>query len=433
MKQQQVSSSLPISYEAERAVLVALLTNKRATLEILSAVTPDDFTNPDHKTVLRIVAHLFEKQQPVDMVTVSIEFRKDNHIKSKFSIADLFKDDVFTGNYQAHITMIKDFSRRRRILLALQDGAEKISGLGNVDETISELVTSLQLSDDPTKRPVSMEKVVSLSQKRIELALSRKSHVTGIPTGFTKFDEQMGGLQRGELILIGARPSIGKSAMLACLAMGAARRGYTSLIVNAEMMLVDVGTRMLAKESGISNIDLRRGLLNDDDIPRVISAASRLYPLPIWIYDDARWEIIKTQIRAFKAYRKDLSLVLIDYVQRIKANTEKGELRYQTIGRIAREAKDLAKELEVPVVMAAQIDRSVSKEGKEPELSDLRESGDLENEADVVSFLHCYKPKTDIGSQYWIIKKNRNGPLGSIHLEFVGNDVAYYDWKEIFA
>ena len=131
-----------------------------------------------------------------------------------------------------------------------------------------------------------------------------------------------------------------------------------------------------------------------------------------------------------KIQRSDLAMVVVDYVQRIKVEKEHGEKRYELIGKVARDAKDLAKELRIGVVLAAQLSRAVEKEGKEPQLSDFREAGDIEQEADIASFLHCYKPKTESWSVYWLIRKNRNGPLAAIHLKFVGDEVAFYDWDQ---
>lgn len=426
MKQPE-QPTLPISYEAERAVLSALLTRKEAIPEILSEVLPGDFAHPDHGAVFRIVAGLFERGEPVDMVTVSTAHRKLG--RSSFQVTDLFNDN-FSGDYQSHVRTVKDLSRRRHILFALQNSSLQLSGMTDTDEVVSELIIKLSTTNGVTKRPVALDKVVLLSQKRIELALTRKSNVTGIPTGFSKFDQELGGIQPGELMVIGARPGIGKSALLAGIVLGAAERGYPGLIVNAEMELVEVGTRMLAKASGVANSDLRRGYVGEEDLPKIITAAGKLSPLAVWIYDDTRWEIIKTQIKAMKMHRPDLALVAIDYVQRIKVEKEHGEKRYETIGKVAREVKDLAKDLRVGVILAAQLNRLVEKEAREPQLSDFREAGDLEAEADIAAFLHCYKPKMEPWSVFWLIKKNRNGPLAAIHLKFVGNDVAFYDWTD---
>jgi len=423
-------STYPISYEAERSVLTAMLTDSEALVEVLSLIHPDDLTHPDHKAIFHIAGDLFHQGEPVDMVTVSVAYRAKIG-KSSPIVADLFKDGTFNGSYTSHIKVVKDLARRRWAVKAIQDATEKLNGVDDAEEVISELTTTL-LADPGSiaKRPVRLDKVILLTQKRIELALEKGSTVTGIPTGYKQFDDIMGGIQPGELVVIGARPSLGKSALLAGICLGAAKQGHAALIVNAEMELVEVGTRLLAQASGIPNTNLRRGDIYEGEHEKIVAAASKLSPLPVWIYDDVRWDVIKMQIRSLKRQRPDLAIVAIDYVQRIKAEKEKGDLRYEVLGRIAREAKDLARDLHLGVVVAAQLSRSVERESKEPQLSDFRECGDLEQEADVASFLHCPKPKEDPDSIYWIIKKNRNGPLAKLHFRFVGDDVAFYDWED---
>jgi len=354
-------------------------------------------------------------------------------------VADLFKDETFPGHYPTYIKLVKDMARRRWVVKAIQEATEKLNGETDADEVISELTTTLQA--DPgtnSKRPYRLDKVVLLTQKRIEAALEKNTNVTGIPTGYKQFDDILGGIQPGELMVVGSRPSIGKSALLAGICMGAAKEGHAALIVNAEMELVEVGTRLLAQVSGVPNVNLRRGDIYEGEHDNIVKAAATLSTLPIWIYDDIRWEVIKMQIRSLKRQVPNLAIVAIDYVQRIRAEQKKkDELRYEVLGRVAREAKDLAKELHLGVVIAAQLSRSVEREAKEPQLSDFRECGDLEQEADIASFLHCPKPKDGPNDIYWIIKKNRNGPLARIHFNFVGNDVAFYDaegtpWKAPF-
>jgi len=431
-------SIYPISYEAERAALTAMLTNPQALVEGLSLIHPDELTHPDHKTIFHIIGGLFHQGEPVDMVTVSVAYRKKAG-KSSPMVAELFKDETFPGNYLTYIKMVKDVARRRWVVKAIQEATEKLNGDTDAEEVISALTTTLQA--DPgtaSKRPYRLDKVVLLTQKRIEAALEKNTNVTGIPTGYKRFDDILGGIQPGELMIVGSRPSIGKSALLAGICLGAAKQGHAALIVNAEMELVEVGTRLLAQASGVPNINLRRGDIYEGEHGNIVKAAATLSTLPVWVYDDIRWEVIKMQIRSLKRQVPNLAIVAIDYVQRIRAEQKKKEeLRYEVLGRVAREAKDIAKELHLGVVIAAQLSRSVERDAKEPQLSDFRECGDLEQEADIASFLHCFKPKDNPNDIYWIIKKNRNGPLARIHFNFVGDDVAFYDaeettWKPLF-
>jgi len=425
----QPKDTIPMSYATERVILAAMMTQHDALVEGLSTLTPEDFIQPDGRTVFRIMAELFQQGETVDMVTVSVAHRKVSGPKSMTAVTDQFKDS-FIGDYRTHMRTAKDLARRRKAISAFQYATEQLNGPYKTEEVISELISNLQAGvGEKAKRPMPLSKVLVLTQKRVELALERKSGITGIPTGFQRFDEFIGGIQPGELMVIGARPSMGKSALLAGICLGAAERGYASLIVNAEMELIEVGTRMLAKASGVPNMDIRRGRLLGHHFADLIRGARKLDQLPIWIYDDTRWEVIKMQIQAMKKQRPDLAIVAIDYVQRIQVGQSHRELRYESLGRVAREAKDIARDLHLAVVIAAQLSRSVEKEGKEPQLSDFRECGDLEQEADIASFLHCYN-KDDKSNIHWLIKKNRNGQTATVHLRFIGDDVAFYDWED---
>lgn len=417
----------PANLTVERAVLRSLVSDDAAMIDILSHVVPDDFTDSNHQLVYRIVAELFQKKDPVDLVTVSIAYQKSG--AKGLVIADLFKDE-FVGNVHAHIKAIKDLSRRRRVQTAIMLASENIRGATPVDEVVAELMTALnQSTDESVKRPIPLSQVVTLSMKRIEKAMQRGS-IVEIPSGFARFDEKIGGFHKGDLIIVADRPGGGKSALLACIAIGAAKQGFPSMIVNAEMETIDVGTRMLAGASGVENFNLRAGKVEDYEVPEIVKASGFLSPLPIWVYDDRRWEIIKAQVRAMKMARPDLAMVLIDYVTRIDIEEKPGELRYQAIGRISKQAKDLGQSLGLAVIIAAQITRASRKENKEPVIEDLRECGDLEQDADIVSFIHRYHPDKSPWEAYWLIKKNRNGPLGNIKLRWVGGRVSFYDWED---
>ena len=186
-----------------------MLTRKESIPEILSTVTPDDLFYPDHVVVLRIVADLFEQGELIDMVTVSGQLKKQERLSS-FRVADLFSEH-FSNDYQSHVRTVKDLSRRREILVALQHASSMLNGVADTDEVVSDLIVKISTTNGAVKRPVPLDKVILLSQKRIELAIERKTNVTGIPTGFRKFDQELGGIQPGELMVIGARPSIGKA------------------------------------------------------------------------------------------------------------------------------------------------------------------------------------------------------------------------------
>lgn len=428
VEQQLPVDVFPASLEAERAVLRSLMTNEAAITEILSRLTVNDFTQSDHQLVFRLASELFQKQQPIDLVTMSMAYRRNGG--KGVLISDLMAGDNFVGNYKAHIQGVRDLSRRRHVQTLLLEASDKIRGTGEVDGTVADLLTGLnQSSQETSKHPLHVEAVIAKSMKRIERGMSKESITSGIPTGFCDYDKQIGGFQPGDLIIIGARPSLGKSALASCIAQRAAERGYPSLIVNAEMEDVDVGTRLLAGASKVENYNLRRGVVEDSEIGDVVRASGKISALPIWVYDSTDWNIIETEVRALKIRVPNLAIVFFDYLTLFELELLYNERRDQQIARITRRTKKLAKDLNIAAVMLAQLSRNVAKESKEPDLIDLRECGDIEQDADFVTFLHRFNGK-EPWSVYWLIKKARNAPLGSVHLRFTGGDVAFYDWND---
>ncbi len=421
---------LAISSEAERAVLIAMVTNQTALPWILSNVVAKDFTNGDMRAVFGVVSSLFAAGTHVNLVTVANEYRKQ--VGKAFNVAELFKDDAAAVDFRGNVATLKDLSHRRKIQYLLNEALGQVDTSQDIEQLVYTLTSRLtQLASDQAKQISSMEKVTLMSVKRIENAAENKGGGSiGIPTGLKGFDGKIGGVRPGEVMIVGARPSMGKSSLLTTIARNSGMLGFGSIIINAEMQLVDVGTRMLARETGISNFDLRAGRVDESDTRDIARAAGDLSKLPISFYDDSRWEQAKMQIRLAKQQRKDLAWLMIDYIQLVRVERQEGEKRYEAIGRVVKETKALCDELQLAGLIAAQIGRDVEKEKKEPDLSALRESGDMEQDADIVTFLHRFKDKDEKENVYWLIKKNRNGPTGSVHLRFIENLVAYFDWNE---
>lgn len=431
--------TFPASDDAERSILIALMTNSDAHSRIISELTPDDFSVTDYKRIFAIAVNLYSRHEPIDLVTVNLEAQRED-TPWGISVTDLFKKE-FSADYPLHIKILKDLTRRRRIQTAILDASGNIFSTKDVDVLVSDLITKLtQTSFQFVKHPVSLEHALIAGIKRIYKAHESGENLAGIPTGLNDFDTGYGGFHAGDLIVIGARPSEGKSALLASIAIGSARLGYPSMIVNAEMETEDVAIRMLAGESHLENFNLRRGKVNAEELTKLAHAGVNLSPLPIWIYDDNRWEVIKTQIKAMKIRQPKLSMVLIDYLTRMRVEREYQEKRWEQIGRITKDAKDLGRELGLAIVIAAQLSRDFAKEGREPDLPDLRESGDIEQDVDVVTFLHRFpkkKKESEFNNDppelvYWLIKKNRNGPTGYVKLKFIKPEVSYYDYNEGF-
>lgn len=278
--------------------------------------------------------------------------------------------------------------------------------------------------------------VFKLTRKAVRQSISRQprahrrpitevKNVASVPVRCVQVDSPSG-------LFLASRSCIPthNSALMACIAQRAAERGYPSIIINAEMEDIDVGTRLLAGASDVENYNLRRGVVEDHEVGRVVAASGKLSHLPIWIYDNTDWNIIETEIRALKVMIPNLALGFFDYLTLMEIERLYDERRDQQIGRIMKRIKRLAKDLSITCIVGAQLSRNVAKEAKEPELIDLRECGDIEQDADVVTFLHKFKPKERPWDVYWLIKKARNAPLGFVQLKFIGADAAFYDWEK---
>jgi len=414
-----------ISGEAEESVIAALIHKPEAVAEILATMTVDDFVLSENRGAFSTAGSLYASGSPIDLVTMATWMRKGG-----IETGGLQRImEAFSGNYKAHIKELKDLTKRRKLVALLDESMQRLTGPSDVDEILSSLLSaSLDVSSTKANRPVLLEQAVSMAMRRIEEAMATKDTMTGIPTGFSGFDDEVGGIQIGEQLILGGPPSLGKSAMLFWIAMGAAAKGIGSIIVNAEMRAIDVATRALAAKSSVPNYRLRRGSISDQEVRLVVGATGRLQGLPIWIYDEHNWDKARTQVRASKMADPNLKLLLIDYLQKIKCRRFPGEKRYEQVGRMSSEAKELANELGLANVIACQLSREGRKENKEPELHDLRESGDIEQDADIVTFLHKY----DKGDQpvYWLVKKNRNGPLISVKLRYIPDSVRFCDWVD---
>jgi replicative DNA helicase len=422
----------PSDSEAELSVLGGMIVNPIVTNYALSVLTETDFFITTHREVFRAISELTEIREPVDVVSVGDRLTRSYAAKG-FSLAGLLKE--YRGNSERHVLLVKQLSKRRQVISLIEEVRPRLTGVENVDDIIGELTTALiGITTDKTNEPVTIGKATVQALAKIEQA-SSGGGIGGIRTGIEGFDNVTGGGFPGEVMVIAARPGIGKTAMALTLAVNWGRQNISSLLVNAEMPVWQLAVRMLARESGIANFDLRRGRLEERDIPIVTAGATRLSALPILLYDDNHWGRIKAQIRAAKLRDKTLQVVMIDYAQRIKVDVAQ-EKRYLDLAKISNEAKDMARGLEVLVVILSQVNRGLDKGDKAPELSDLRESGDLEADADIVTFLHPGKMQAgrqlgEVGVRVdWLIKKNRGGPDGNVALRYLGDSVMFEDWKE---
>jgi len=427
----------PQNLEAESCVLGATLLETEALHLVKHHLDASDFYKESHAKIFRAINELVEQHEPVDLITLSDYLKVKNELEAVGGtayVASLVDFVPTAANVESYAKIVKEKSLLRKLLAISREMQESVYSEQD-PETIAAQGSSalVQLESSRPGGFVHVGKVMIETAKRIEAAHEKGSAVTGIPTGFRELDSRLGGIHPGELWVPAGRPGMGKTAFAADIAKGAATRGYGVCFVSLEMENPRVGQRLLSAATKIENRNLRRGLLADRDFPVIAAESANIGKLPLWLLDsDCHWDRIKSKIRSLKLREPNLSLAMIDYVGLISAPVRNGE-RYLEVGRISAEAKRLALDLHIGVVLLSQLNRDVeSRSDKRPQLSDLRESGSLEQYADVVCFLYrdaYYNRETKFRDLAELnVAKNRDGVTGLLKLRFNEQTVSFADW-----
>lgn len=421
----------PQNVEAEMATLGAMLINEEIIPEILELIDENSFYQQEHKPIFATIVSLFDDRKKVDILTVSEDLNRKKTLESIGGSAYLatLADFVPTSANAIYYARIV---KEKSILRSLINNATEIVSLAyKNEEEVSDIVDKaerlvFEISDRRVEGGyVHIKDVIKDGIEIIESLYHKKSHITGVPTGFADFDIKTAGLQRGDLIIVAGRPSMGKSAFVTSIAEYAAVEEKIPVgIFSLEMSKDQVMQRFLCSQAKVDIHKLRTGFLAPSDWPILTSAAGRLSEAPIYIDDTPAITIfeLRAKARRLKAHH-DIQLVLVDYLQLIRGSY-RGESRQQEISAISQALKALAKELSVPVIAVSQLSRAVeSRQDHRPQLSDLRESGAIEQDADLVVLLlreEYYNPTPDNrGIAEVIIAKQRNGPVGSVSVSFI--------------
>jgi len=429
----------PQNVEAEMATLGAMLIDEKVVPEVLEFINEESFYKQEHKAIFEAMIYLFDKQKKIDILTVSDYLRK-NKILDKIggasyltTLADFVPSSANASHYARII-------KEKNILRSLLGSATQIMSLVYKEEDeVSNILDSaekliFEISDRRIEGGyVHIKDIIKDGIELIESLYHKKSHVTGIPTGFHDFDLKTAGLQNGDLIIAAGRPSMGKSAFVTSIAGHAAiEENIPVVIFSIEMSKEQLMQRFLCAQANVEVNRVRTGFLAPSEWPILTSAAGKLSEAPIYIDDSPAINIfeLRAKARRLKAHH-DIQLILVDYLQLIRG-MRRGDSRQQEISDISQALKALAKELGVPVIAVSQLSRAVeSREGHRPKLSDLRESGAIEQDADLVVLLfreEYYNPtEENKGIAEVIIAKQRNGPVGSIKLTFLKEYVRFVD------
>ncbi len=424
----------PHSIEAEESILSAILLDNSTLLDVLEILSPDHFYRTAHQKIFSAVAELFSKSEPVDLVTLTNMLRDRNELEEIGGAAYLARvvDTVPSAiNVQHYARIVRDKSALRRLIAKANEITQHCyDDGGDLDQVLDFAEGAVfEISEDKHQaafHPIS--KIIETNIDALEVRQGNRALVTGVPTGYTQLDHKTSGLQGSDMIILAARPSMGKTALALNIARNAAVDGNVPVaIFSLEMSKESLSERMLCSEARVDSGRLRGGFLNPEDWNRITEAASALSEAPIYIDDspDISATSIRTKSRRLKM-DKDLGLIIIDYLQlmRGRSGTERRDLE---ISEISRALKLLAKELNVPVIALSQLNRKLEERSdKRPQLSDLRESGALEQDADVVAFIYrdeVYNKdenNPNKGTAELIIAKQRNGPTGTVPLTFLG-------------
>ncbi|MEA1963861.1 MAG: replicative DNA helicase [Candidatus Aerophobetes bacterium] len=422
----------PQNLEAERAVLGAMLLEKEAIPKVMQ-ILPDsnNFYSEIHRVIHEGVINLFNQNKPVDVVALREEFKKGNKLEDIGGAAYLAELVNFVPT-PANVTYYAQIVRGKKILRDLLKASASISSLSYSDSLDLDVILnkSQSLVFNVTQQKIKtsfvhIKDILKETFERIESLYERKEHVTGIPTGFTQLDRLTSGFQPSDLIVIAGRPAMGKTSLALNIAQYAAVETRIPLVIfsleSAKEQLVE---RMLCSEARVNSQKLRTGFLSEDDWSRLTEGAAVLSESPIYIDDTPNVGVLELSAKARQLrVENDIKMVMVDYLQLMQGG-RRAENRQQQISEISRFLKALAKELSVPVVAISQLSRAVEqREDKRPRLSDLRESGAIEQDADLVLSLYreYYYTRTpeDEGKAELVISKQRRGPTDKIPLVFI--------------
>lgn len=421
----------PYSNEAEESVLGILLLAGDKIDTALELIRAEDFYNPIHADIFRAMVSLSAKSAPIDLLTTIEELRKMGKLEEIGGVAylgDLSNKVVTTLNIEYYLQIIKDKSILRQLIEAsaqtLDYAYEDSEEVGTILEFAEKGI--FDISQDLHSKGLSPLKEVLIDTFDVlEKRMESDESLTGVTSGFIDLDNKLSGFQKSDLVLLAARPSMGKTALMVNFALNAAIAGKKVAVFSLEMSQNQLAQRMM---SAMSHVDLQKiisGKLESEDLPRLLEGISVLQQFNISIDDTAGITPLELKAKARKLKAKEgLDLIVIDYLQLMEMGG-RNENRTQEISAISRNLKAIAKELDVPVIALSQLSRATEvRQDKRPILSDLRESGAIEQDADVVLFLYrdeYYNPETEkrnIGEV--IIAKHRNGPTGAVELTFLG-------------
>ena len=433
----------PHNHEAEQAVLSGILIDTEAIGRVIEVIVADDFYRETHRKIFRSMISLYERSHPTDLLVVCEELRKKGDLEEVggSSYLSLLVDHLpSSANILSYARIIKE----KAVLRGLIEAATEIIGQGyqqveDVDRFLDRAEQIIfQVSEKRIRQSFfPVKEIVKDSFKAIEQLYEKKELITGVPTGFRDLDRLTCGLQPSDLIIIAGRPSMGKTSFALNIAEHAAiEKKVCAAVFSLEMSKEQLVQRMLCGLGKVDSSKLRGGFLRDSDWPKLTRAAGRLSEAPLFIDDTPALSVLEMRAKARRLKKEhQLGLIVVDYLQLMRSVIN-SDSREREISEISRSLKALAKELNVPVIALSQLNRGVeNRSDRRPQLADLRESGAIEQDADVIAFIYrdeVYNKNTpDKGISEILVSKQRNGPIGMVRLAFLSEYTRFEDLANV--
>jgi replicative DNA helicase len=441
-----MARNIPSNVEAEQSLLSSMFISRSALEKATDTLSEDDFYFDNNRVLFNVLDSLNKKNIPIDMTSVVTELKNNNKLNDAGGISyitEVLNSEAVATNADYYIKKVSDTSLLRRLIKASEEiGTLGYEAMDDVDEALDEaekkILNVVKNRQSSEFRP--FKDVLISAQKNLEELSKSKGEVTGIASGFVDLDRLTAGFHENQLIIVAARPAMGKTVFALNIAVNAALAGKSVAIFNLEMDAVQLANRMLSSVGQIEGRKFLSGNFNNQDWTRLNEAMSQLENANIFINDMTESTIgaIRSKCRRLASSESGLDLVIVDYLQLISGGKNYGTNRQQEVSDISRALKLLAVELHIPIIALAQLSRSVEqREDKRPVMSDLRESGSIEQDADIVSFLYrdsYYKrgerPENNAEVSELIVGKHRNGRTDTIKLVFKGDTCSFLNYQK---
>ncbi|MDR2106105.1 MAG: replicative DNA helicase [Coriobacteriales bacterium] len=428
-----IPNVLPNNFDAEQAVLAAMILDSDIVDEVLARIDSEVFYRPAHQKIFEAMVELSQRHIPIDQLSLAERLEARGELKEvgdKPYIIELANNDYALFNWEHHVDIIK----REALLRDLINAARAILSLGfsNTDDTSEVVEEAEKLIFNVTNRKIDstfvpIKNLLHEAVAVLETMATNESHLLGVPTGFTDLDRLLAGMRGGDFIVLAARPGVGKTSLALNMAINAAQAGATVAFFSLEMPAVQLTQRILSSEASVEAKKMRSGSLASSDWPNIIETCSALNDHEFYIDDTPGLSLTELRAKARRQlHNAKQGLIVVDYLQLMQDKGRSQQDRWVAVGEISRGLKILAKELNVPILALSQLSRAVEARGnKRPQLSDLRESGNIEQDADVVMFIdrvvsekETGDDRPSVGMAKLIIGKNRNGPTLDIDLHY---------------